>query len=308
MNYITEIRAFYDWLEINRLDSNAVSLWHALMDTANKAYWPEEFTVAISTLQSKTGCGRSALYEARNTLKQKGRLEFWSRGGNQSSVYRIVTFVSDIRTQSRTQGEAMSDMRTQGGTQSRTQSRTQTRTQSRTINKQDETRQNETNKSDGAGGAYAHESELLEATDPPADDDGVAALMEEATQHEETLAEIQALPPAVSGRFFAAMEQVYSAYFRAPPSNHDTAVVFRLLRWLQCVPGKPASGFSMSDDDVFLLSTAFESAANAGKPNLSYVRGVFTKLRQRNIRTQEAYWDYEYQRNQRRETGKERKQ
>ena len=36
MNYLAEIRHFYDWLETESLPSNAIVLWHALMFTANR--------------------------------------------------------------------------------------------------------------------------------------------------------------------------------------------------------------------------------------------------------------------------------
>jgi len=62
---------------------------------ANKAAWTEEFAVATSVLCAKTGLSRRAIYDARNELKTKGRLDWRSRKGNQSSVYRLIPLCAD---------------------------------------------------------------------------------------------------------------------------------------------------------------------------------------------------------------------
>ena len=92
MNYIREINAFYDWLETNTLSDSAVNLWHALMHIANKAGWIEEFAVALSTLQLKTGLKKDAIITARNRLQTAGRITFKSRSGQQSAIYSIAPF------------------------------------------------------------------------------------------------------------------------------------------------------------------------------------------------------------------------
>lgn len=89
MNYLREINAFYDWLETNPLSTSGIALWYALMHINNKAGWAEEFGVAVSVLCVKTGLSSRTIYDARNELKTKGRLEWRSRGGNQSAVYKL---------------------------------------------------------------------------------------------------------------------------------------------------------------------------------------------------------------------------
>lgn len=96
MKYISEINEFYDWLETNNLPKSAIALWHALMHIANKARWPESFAVAISTIESKTGFKRSELFEARNILQQRGRIEWKSRNGNQSAEYKLIPICARI--------------------------------------------------------------------------------------------------------------------------------------------------------------------------------------------------------------------
>jgi DnaD/phage-associated family protein len=103
LNYIQEINAFYDWLETNPIPDSAIVLWHALMHINNKAGWVPEFAVAISTLSVKTGLKKDAVNRARHRLQQAGRIEFRSRSGQQSAVYRIIPFASEKTTQSASQ-------------------------------------------------------------------------------------------------------------------------------------------------------------------------------------------------------------
>lgn len=91
MNYISEIRGFYDLAEQFTLSSSCICLWHALMFQANKARWKEEFSVAISTLELRTGLKRGAIYTARNTLQQHGIISVRQRDGQQSALYTINT-------------------------------------------------------------------------------------------------------------------------------------------------------------------------------------------------------------------------
>ena len=93
MNYIAEIKAFYDRLELNPQPNTAIALWHALMSIANKAGWPDTFTVASSVLGLRSGLNASALKRARNKLATDGFIEWKSRGGNQSAQYRMISLV-----------------------------------------------------------------------------------------------------------------------------------------------------------------------------------------------------------------------
>lgn len=93
MNYIAEIKAFYDRLELNPQPNTAIALWHALMSMANKAGWPDTFTVASSVLGLRSGLNASALKRARNKLATDGFIEWKSRGGNQSAQYRMISLV-----------------------------------------------------------------------------------------------------------------------------------------------------------------------------------------------------------------------
>lgn len=96
MKYINEINAFYDWLELNELSTSAVALWCALMHINNKAAWVETFTVAESVLSIKTGLSGRGVRNARNELKQRGRIDFRSRTGGKAPTYTIISFETGI--------------------------------------------------------------------------------------------------------------------------------------------------------------------------------------------------------------------
>lgn len=97
MNYVREINAFYDRLEINPLSVSAIALWYALMHICNKAGWPVNFSVAVSVLSIKSGLKERTVYLARNELKQKGYIDFQSRKGNQSATYKINSLCLSLR-------------------------------------------------------------------------------------------------------------------------------------------------------------------------------------------------------------------
>lgn len=93
MDYLKELKAFYDKLELSPQPNTAIALWHALMSIANKAGWPDTFTVASSILGLRSGLNASALKRARNKLATDGFIEWKQRGGNQSAQYRIHSLV-----------------------------------------------------------------------------------------------------------------------------------------------------------------------------------------------------------------------
>ena len=80
MNYITEVKAFYDLILSKRLSTGQIALWHALMHINNKCAWAEWFTVPNRTLELLTGLSRQAISKNRNIMKQLGYLDFKSNG------------------------------------------------------------------------------------------------------------------------------------------------------------------------------------------------------------------------------------
>ena len=147
MNYILEIKAFYDWLETNQLPTSAIALWHALMHIANKTGWQDNFAVAVVVLEIKTGLKKRAIINARTTLQNKGLISFSSRGGNQSATYQMHSLVALKDTQIGTQAEYKNFeciKSTQSDPQYSPQHDPQSDPQSDPINKQNKTKQNKT--------------------------------------------------------------------------------------------------------------------------------------------------------------------
>ena len=112
MNYLAELKAFYDRLELNQLPSSAIALWHALMSIANKTGWQQEFTVAVSVLVLKSGLNAQAIKRARNRLEQEGYITWKSRGGNQSAIYRLNSLVVQSEVKNVPQCELQSEPHT----------------------------------------------------------------------------------------------------------------------------------------------------------------------------------------------------
>ena len=96
MNYIKLLNSFYDRLETNSLSTSAIALWHAIVHVNNKAGWPEEFTVAVSVLCVKTGLSERTVNNARNDLKINGLIDFRSRKGNKSAIYKVIDLSATI--------------------------------------------------------------------------------------------------------------------------------------------------------------------------------------------------------------------
>ena len=110
MNYLAEIKAFYDRLELNPQPNTAIALWHALMSIANKAGWPDTFTVASSVLGLRSGLNASALKRARNKLATDGFIEWKSRGGNLAAQYKINSLVVQNYSTNAPQFEPQSEL------------------------------------------------------------------------------------------------------------------------------------------------------------------------------------------------------
>lgn len=94
MDYLAELKAYYDWLDTNPLEPTTQTLWFHLMELANKSGCPEWFTVANPLLQAKIGVTENTLNKHRNYLVQRGRIEYRSMGKQKAGKYKIVWFTS----------------------------------------------------------------------------------------------------------------------------------------------------------------------------------------------------------------------
>ena len=102
MNYLTELLAFYKWLETARLSPLLQAYWHLLMYYNNKAavlgkdniwYWPVRFNVPNTTLMAALGLkNRQALWTKRQTLIKTERITYTPDTGCRAGQYTLVPF------------------------------------------------------------------------------------------------------------------------------------------------------------------------------------------------------------------------
>ena len=99
LNYLKEILTFENWIECNSgINKSDIRLWYTLMHTANRFAW-KEFTISISVLIFKSKLSKSDIYRARNKLKQLGLIDFKERSGNQCTLYKMNSVVSQFGSQ-----------------------------------------------------------------------------------------------------------------------------------------------------------------------------------------------------------------
>ena len=128
MNYLAEILAFYDLVQVKQLSTGQIALWHALMAINNRCTWIEWFTVPNLTLELSTGMPRSGVLKARNALKQYGLIDF-KVNGTKATNYKMIT-IAKSKQESKQIGKQVS---TQDGKQVSKQVRN-------TLNKRKETK------------------------------------------------------------------------------------------------------------------------------------------------------------------------
>ncbi|RBW68857.1 hypothetical protein [Bacillus taeanensis] len=89
MDYLTQLKKFYDWMETNPLPPSvpAVVLWHALMYLVVKNGGAPEFSVGTHFLMGKTGECELMIRRARQELKNLGFIDFIIQPGNQADIY-----------------------------------------------------------------------------------------------------------------------------------------------------------------------------------------------------------------------------
>lgn len=91
ISYIEEVNAFHTWLLTNpTLSSSARLLWFSLMHYCNSCGWKAAFNVPLSALEADTGLKKDAIKRARNALQQAGLIDFQSRQGRQSTLYKVI--------------------------------------------------------------------------------------------------------------------------------------------------------------------------------------------------------------------------
>lgn len=285
MNYIAEIRAFYDWLQLNQLPADAQALWHLLMHFNNKAarkqgdswMWPEKFTVANSTITSILSFSRQQLDRMRNVLIQAGRIEYKKGQGSRSGTYRLIPFDANYVTQSVTQTV------TQTGHKPDTNPDLCNIFGTYIIGNSNPN--NNDNSGDG-GGARTRE----------ASSQALDAYLADRDLNMDAYFGYTAETKAAAQRI---AEGLFTRFAGRPPNEQDVFRVFRATSHNEPVDWENPAEWRIDfpAERVKLLAYAFEAAADAGKPgNWQYIQGVLNTLRERNIETVDEAEQYDVER------------
>ena len=103
MNYLTEIKLFYDWLETHSLSANGIVLWHGVMQIASRSGWQNPIEIPSSLLETRTHLERTTIFRARSQLVEQGLLMLHNRGGRSHCAYTIIPFSQSVVLQNATQ-------------------------------------------------------------------------------------------------------------------------------------------------------------------------------------------------------------
>lgn len=114
MNYMAEIKMFYDWLETHSLTPAAITLWHGLMFIANRSGWKNPLPISLSTIESRTMIPRASIYRERERLRQAGLIDFATKGGKASCLYTIHSLSQHLASHTEKQSVVNEDLVSHG--------------------------------------------------------------------------------------------------------------------------------------------------------------------------------------------------
>lgn len=104
MNYLLQVREVGNRQLITPLPAGQFMLLQALITLNNNCGWLEEFTVALSVLETFTGLSRAGVQKARRALINKGYIEFKSNG-TQAGSYKLFKLYEENLSMSGTTNE-----------------------------------------------------------------------------------------------------------------------------------------------------------------------------------------------------------
>lgn len=278
MNYIAEIKAFYDWIQTNPISADAQALWHTLMYIDNKCavcidgswLWRAEFTVSNQTLLSYLEFSRTQLDRMRNVLIQKGRIRYRKGKGNQCGAYQIIPFDTQYVVQTVTQSGIQTGMQLWH----------------KQVPLNNNTSTSNFNFLSGDGGAAPTPAPMSEAA---------AAVGECFLNRDIDKSLYFGMTGAVWAEAAQITEELFSKFGWGRPGTVDISKVFDYTFHREGVGDETEITFLK--ERAGLLTYVFEQAAMAGRPrNWNYIDGVMRKLAWRGIDTVEKAEDYDYER------------
>lgn len=142
INYISQLNTFFKIAASIGLTATERALYQALLHKNNALYWSESFTTPASELLGLSGLSQSSMQRARKKLIQVGLITYKNRGSNRAPRYTVPELSDEyvLTILNNTSDNTVNN--TAVNTPNNTMNNT-----SNTLNKQDETKQNETEKS-----------------------------------------------------------------------------------------------------------------------------------------------------------------
>lgn len=110
MNYMAEIKMFYDWLETHALTPASITLWHGLMFIANRSGWKNPLPISLSVIESRTMIPRASIYRERERLRRAGLIDFETKGGKSSCLYTINSLSQQLESHTEKQSVVNEDL------------------------------------------------------------------------------------------------------------------------------------------------------------------------------------------------------
>ncbi|WP_173915217.1 hypothetical protein [Halobacillus sp. Marseille-Q1614] len=94
MDYLKEVEAFFDEVDVTLLSWKAVTLWHTLMHFKFRSGEKKELLLSDRLLRWKTRLSEKDFNQAREELKEKGYLLYKGDRKYQSAIYEMISRIS----------------------------------------------------------------------------------------------------------------------------------------------------------------------------------------------------------------------
>ena len=153
--------------------------------------------------------------------------------------------------------------------------------------KEEEKRKDKEKYYGGGGDASAREN-----ADDGGDEASASDVIEAACGFDALDALLLSMPAEGRRKFEETADLLFSRFFGRMPSAFDRLSLLDALRWSLYGDGP----FTLSGEDIELLTLVFKAAADAGHSDLAYLNGIFRRLRQRGIRTPSDFYAFELSR------------
>lgn len=93
MNFVKEINAFKDWLLLNEMPPNAITLWYTLMTIKHMFGWKSRFSAPNPIVQQLSGLSKNGLVQARMKLIENGLIHYQKGKKGNPPVYEMISLI-----------------------------------------------------------------------------------------------------------------------------------------------------------------------------------------------------------------------